>query len=129
MTLRKTSPACGRARRAQQRGVTLFGLMFWALMIGFIAYLAIRVFPTLNEYFTIQSAVEKIARAQPATVAEARQAFDKQKDIEYSISSISGKDLIVTKEDDKVVIGYAYDKYIPVYGAVYILIKYEGRSR
>lgn len=129
MTARNTRPACGRGRRAQQRGVTLFGLMFWALIIGFIAYLAIRVFPTLNEYFTIQAAVEKIARAQPATVAEARQAFDKQKDIEYSISSISGKDLIVTKEDDKVVIGYAYDKFIPIYGAVYILIKYEGRSR
>ncbi|MDO9073372.1 MAG: DUF4845 domain-containing protein, partial [Rubrivivax sp.] len=73
--------------------------------------------------------VEKIARAQPATVAEARLAFDKQKDIEYSISSISGKDLIVTKENDKVVVGYAYDKLVPIYGPVYILIKYEGRSR
>jgi hypothetical protein len=112
-----------------QRGVTLFGLMFWALLIGFGAYVVIRVFPTVNEYLTIQSTVEKIARAQPATVAEARLAFDKQKDIEYSISSISGKDLIVTKENDKVVVGYAYDKLVPIYGPVYILIKYEGRSR
>jgi hypothetical protein len=112
-----------------QRGVTLFGLMFWALIVGFAAYLVIRVFPTVNEWLTIQSTVEKIARGNPTTVAEARAAFDKQKDIEYSISSISGKDLLVTKENDKVVVGYAYDKLVPIYGPVYILIKYEGRSR
>lgn len=122
----------GRAQRHtgnRQRGVTLFGLMFWALAVGFVAYVGIRVFPTVNEYLTIQSTVEKIARANPATVAEAKLAFDKQKDIEYSISSISGKDLVVTKENDRVVVAYAYDKLVPIYGPVYILIKYEGRSR
>jgi len=122
----------GRAWRRTgkgQRGVTLFGLMFWALAVGFVAYVGIRVFPTVNEYLTIQSTVEKIARAQPATVAEARLAFDKQKDIEYSISSISGKDLLVTKENDRVVVAFAYDKLVPIYGPVYILIKYAGRSR
>ena len=31
--------------------------------------------------------------------------------------------------DDKVVIGYAYDKLVPIYGPVYLMIKYEGRSR
>ena len=114
---------------ARQRGLTLFGLMFWALLIGFAAYLVVRILPTVNEYLTIQSSVEKIARAQPATVAEARQAFDKQRDLEYSISSITSKDLIITKENDKVVVGYAYDKLIPIYGPVFILIKYEGRSK
>ena len=114
--------------RARQRGVTMFGLMFWAILIGFGAYVAVRVFPTVNEYATIKRAVGKIAAAQPATVAEARQAFDKQRDIEYSIASIAGKDLNVTKENDKVVISFAYNKEIPIYGAVYILIKYEGRS-
>jgi len=117
------------SRRSAQRGITLFGLMFWAMLIGFGAYLVIRVFPTVNEYLTIQKTVESIARSQPATVAEARQAFDKQRDVEYSISSITGKDLTITKENDKVVVGYAYDKLIPLYGPVFILIKYEGRSR
>jgi hypothetical protein len=117
------------SRRARQRGITLFGLIFWALTIGFTAYVLIRTVPTFNEYLTIQRAVEQIARTQPATVAEARQAFDKQRDLEYSISAISGKDLIVTKENDKVVIGFAYDKEIPLVGPVYLLIKYEGRSK
>ncbi len=121
-------PAFG-AWRSQQRGVTLFGLLFWALLIGFGGYMLVRILPTINEYSTIRRTVDAIAKAQPSTVAEARQAFDKQKDLEYSISSISGKDLVVTKENDKVVISFAYDNAIPVYGPVYILIKYSGSSR
>ena len=117
------------APRRSQRGITLFGLMFWAVLIGFVAYLLVRTLPTVNEYLTIQRAVEQIAKGNPSTVAEARQAFDRQKDIEYSIQSISGKDLTITKENDKVVIGFAYDKEVPIYGPVFVLIKYEGRSR
>ena len=116
-------------RRAQQRGVTLFGLMFWAIVIGFGAYVVVRVLPTINEYVTIQRAVEKIAASQPATVAEVRQQFDKQRELEYSISELTGKDLVITKENDRVVISYAYNKEVPIYGPVYVLIKYEGRSK
>ncbi|MEY3251914.1 MAG: hypothetical protein RL227_887 [Pseudomonadota bacterium] len=115
--------------RSAQRGLTLFGLMFWALVIGFIGYLLVRVLPTVNEYVTIQRAIDKIAAEQPATVAEARASFDRQKDVEFSISAVSGKDLEVTKENDRVVLAFAYDKEIPVMGPVYILIKYEGRSK
>lgn len=122
-------PSAGRAPRRSQRGVTLFGLMFWAVLIGFAAYVAVRTLPTLNEYMTIVRSVKMIATGNPSTVAEARQAFDRQKDIEYSIQEISGKDLTITKENDRVVIGFAYDKLVPIYGPVFILIKYEGSSR
>ena len=103
--------------------------MFWALALGFLGYVAVRTLPTMNEYFTIQRAINQIAGGAPQTVAEVRQAFDRQKDVEYSIGSIGGKDLVITKENDKVVIAFAYDKEIPLYGPVFLLIKYEGRSR
>ena len=112
-----------------QRGVSLIGLLFWAILIGFLAYVAIRVLPTLNEYFTIQQAINKIAASNPTTVGEIRQQFDKQKDIEYSIGSISGKDLDITKENDRIVIRFAYNKELELIAPVYLLIKYEGRSR
>jgi hypothetical protein len=119
----------GPLPRGRQRGLTLFSLLFWGILVGFAGYLLVRALPTLNEYFTIQRTVDKIAKEQPSTVAAARQAFDKQKDLEYSISSISGRDLSITKENDQVVIGFAYEKEIPVMGPVYVLIKYEGRSK
>jgi type II secretory pathway pseudopilin PulG len=115
--------------RRAQRGMTLFGLLFWAIVIGFVAYVLVRVLPTINEYATIQRAIDKIASTQPATVAEARAAFDKQKELEYSIVEVSGKDLTVTKENDRVVLGFAYNKEVPIYGPVFILIKYQGRTK
>ena len=112
-----------------QRGVSLIGLLFWAIVIGFVVYVGIRVLPTLNEYFTIQSAVNKIAASKPNTVGEIRQLFDKQKDIEYAIAAISGKDLDITKENDRIVIRFAYSKELELIPPVYLLIKYEGQSR
>jgi len=115
-------------RMRQQRGMSLIGLMAWAIIIGFIGYVAVRVLPTMNEFFTIQRAVNRVAADSPPTVGEVRKAFDKQKDIEYSIASISGKDLEVTKENEKLVIRFAYDKEIPLVEPVYLLLKYRGRS-
>ncbi len=114
---------------ARQSGVTLFGLLFWAIVVGFGALVIMRVLPTMNEYFTIQKAVNKIAEERATTVPEIRSAFEKQKQIEYSIQSIGGKDLSITKENDKVVITFAYDKEIELMKPVYLLIKYEGRSK
>lgn len=112
-----------------QRGITLLGLLFWAIVVGFVALVAVRVLPTLNEFFTIQKAVNKVALEGGSTVPEIRAAFEKQKDIEYSIQAISSKDLDITKENDRVVIRFAYNKEIELMAPVFLLIKYEGRSR
>ena len=56
-------------------------------------------------------------------------ALYRQKDIEYSIVSITGKDLVVTKENEKVVVSFAYDKEVELVKPVFLLIKFEGRSK
>jgi hypothetical protein len=107
----------------------MIGLVFWAIVLGFIGYVAVRVLPTVNEYVTIQRAVDKIAASPASTVADIRAAFERQKEIEYAIQSISSKDLEISKENDKIVIAYSYQKEVPVAGPVYILLKYKGRSK
>jgi len=115
--------------RRHQRGITLFGLLMWAIIIGFLALLGMRVLPTMNEYYTIQKTINKIASEGLTTVPEIRSAFERQKQIEYSIQSVSGKDLDITKENDKVVIRFAYDKEVEIMAPVYLLIKYQGSSK
>ena len=113
----------------RQRGVSLLGLLLWAILIGILALFGLRVLPTVNEYLTIQRAVDKTAAEGLTTVPEIRAAFDRQKEIEYAISSISGKDLKISKEDEKVVIRFAYNKEIELMSPAFLLIKYEGRSK
>ena len=116
------------AARSAARGISLIGLLFWAIVISMVTLVGLRVFPTVNEYLTIQRTINKIAAVGPSTVPEIRAAFERQKEIEYSITSISGKDLAITKENDVIVIRYAYDKEVPLFEPVFLLIKYSGHS-
>jgi hypothetical protein len=118
-----------RSPSRSQRGVSMFGLLVWGITVGFVGYLLVRTLPTVNEFLTIQKSVNKIAAEGLPTVGDIRKAFDRQKDIEYAIKSISGKDLDITKENDRVVIAFAYDVEVPIMGPVFLLVKYEGRSK
>lgn len=120
---------CVAGRRQRQRGITLFGLLFWAVIIAFVALVGMRVFPTVTEYYSIQNVVSKIAKDGGTTVPEIRAAFERAKQIEYGMTSISAADLVVTKENEKVVISFAYDKEVEIFDPVYLLIKYQGRSK
>ena len=57
-----------------------------------------------------------------------RSIFDKAAQID-DIKSITGKDLEIGKEGDKVVVSFAYNKEIHIGGPVYLLLKYTGRSK
>jgi hypothetical protein len=116
-----------RARKIQ-RGISLLGLLFWGVIIGGGSVILLRVVPTVMEYYTIQRAIDKIAKDGPSTVPAARDSFERTKQIEYSIVSIEPKDLIITKVDDKVKISFAYDKEVPLFGPAFLVIKYKGES-
>ena len=124
MPLRATEPV-----RVQQ-GFTLIGLLFWAVIICALALLVMKVAPAVSEYRTIQGMVNKAAHEGGSTVAEIRAAYDRYAQIEYGVEAIkSGRDLDIAKEDDKVVIRFAYDKEIPLFEPVYLLIKFRGQSK
>ena len=115
---------------SRQQGLTLIGLLFWGALIAVTAVVGMKVFPTVLEYYTVQRVVDRIAAGNPATVPQVRQEFDRAKQIEYSIQSVSSSDLVVTKDgNDKVVIEFAWDKEVDLFGPVYLLIKYRGKSR
>jgi Domain of unknown function (DUF4845) len=112
-----------------QRGLTLIGLLAWAIVVGFIGYLLVRVVPTVTEFYTIQGVVDRIAASPANTVPEIRSSFDKQRQIDATISSVESKELDITKENGRVVISFAYEKEIELFGPVFLLIKYAGRSK
>jgi type II secretory pathway pseudopilin PulG len=117
-----------RAARGQS-GFTLVGLVFWAVVISMVALVVMKVFPAITEYRTVLSMVSKAAREGGSTVPEIRASFDRSSQIEYGVTSVTSKDLEVTKEDDKVVVSFAYDKEIELIDPVYLVIKFKGRSK
>ena len=128
MPLRRPAPQRSERRLGKQRGISLFGLLFWAVLLAFVGVVAAKTFPTVLEYYTVKRVIHKIALDNPGTVPAVRAEFDKAKQVEYSLNSISSADLVVTKDNDKLVISFAYDRQIDLFGPVFLLIKYEGNS-
>lgn len=126
--MRVESQGVQQRRQRRQRGITLFGLLMWAVLIGAVSLVVIRVVPSTVEYFSIVKAINKVSAEPAATVPQIRTAFDRQREID-DFKAITGKDLSITKENDQVVIGFAYDSEIELFKPVYLLIKYEARSR
>jgi hypothetical protein len=122
----KIFPSC--SMRQQQRGMNLFSLLFWVAFFGTLVLLGLNVSPTLIEYNSIRRTVDKLAAAQMQSPAEIRAAYDKQAQIDYGIQSVTGKDLAITKRNNGFEVAFAYDKQIPIFGPVSLLIKYEGKA-
>ena len=109
-----------------QHGISFIGILFVGGVLAFTGVIAAQVFPTLVEFQAITKAASKAATA--TTVPEVRVNFDKAAQID-DIKSVTGKDLEVTKEGDKVVVAFAYNKEIHIGGPAYLLLKYTGRSK
>jgi hypothetical protein len=116
------------SRRSRQRGLSVLGLVIVAIIVGFFALMAIRVFPSVNEYLTIRKAVNTIMKSGPASPGDVRKAFDKQKEIEYSIQSLDSKDLVITQNGERLTTRFAYSVEVPIVEPVYLLIKYDGEA-
>lgn len=113
-------------RKSRQRGITFLGLVFVGSVIAMAGVIAAQVFPTFVEYQSILKAVNK--SQEGASVPEIRMIFDKAASID-NISTISGRDLDVTKEGDKVVVSFAYQREIHLVGPAWLTLKYAGRSK
>jgi hypothetical protein len=113
-------------RKSGQTGISFIGLLFVVGVLACLGVLGAEVFPTLVEYQAVLKAVQKASAGN--TVAEVRQIFDRASAID-DFTSINAKDLDVTKDGDKVVVKFAYDKQIHMFGPAYLLLKYAGQSK
>lgn len=111
-----------------QRGVTLSGLMIWGFIIAAVALLGIKVAPDVIDYYKIKKIVASTAaNSSGKTVPEIRSIFGKYADVDH-IQTITPADLDISKEGNEVVIAFAYEKRIPLFLNVSLLIDFEGSS-
>ena len=111
--------------RSKQRGISFIGLVFVGAILAMSGVVAAQVFPTALEFMAVQKAVNVAKNGN--TVQEVQAMFDKAAAVD-DIKSIDGKDLTVTKEGDKVVVSFAYEREIHLAGPAFLTLKYIGRS-
>ena len=111
-----------------QRGVALSGLIFWGIVIAMVAVLGIKVAPTAVEYYKILKDSKAVVGQVPetASVAEVKVAFNKFAEIDHL--DFKADQLDISKENGKIVISFEYEKRIPLFYNVSLLIDYKGST-
>ncbi len=121
--------AVSMQKRRGQGGFTMLGLAFWGFLLAMVVMLVLKLFTPVNEYFTLRRTIQEIKNDNPATVQEVRRAFEKFQRVEYVIQSIGPNDLEVDVNGSVTEIRFAYDKEVPLFGPVFLLIKFRGVTR
>lgn len=111
-----------------QRGVALSGLLLWSFVIILVAVLGMKIVPSAIQYYKTKKDIKAVAAqvAPDATVADIRKAYDKFADID--VLEMQSNQLDISKENGRVVISFAYEKRIPLFANISLVIDYEGST-
>ncbi len=109
----------------KQHGLSLVGLIMVLIVLGFFGVIGAQIGPTFLEYRAITRVID-LAKTS-GTVADIKQSFNKQADVNY-ITSLKADDLQISKENGEFIISFEYDKKIPLVGPASILLEYKGST-
>ncbi len=114
----------------RQKGMSAIGILIILILVVFAALIGMRVTPAYIEYFAIKKAIASMSQSgelQSGTVADVRKAFDRHQAID-DFTAIGPQDLEITKNGGELEISFAYEKRVPLFYNLSLLIEFAGSS-
>ena len=100
----------------QQRGVSFFGFIGFLLVAGFLAFLAMRLFPVYSEYNNVVSSMKGLA-ADPAAAgkssSEVKKMLMRRLEISY-VENVKADNISVKKSGNETEVSVAYEVRRPL---------------
>lgn len=115
---------------AKQKGLSLIGFIFVAMVLGLLALVGAKVSTEVMEYWSVNRALKAVAAApetKDAIDKDIKNNLSKRIEADY-IRSVTADDLVVDRQNDKMVLIVAYPKKIPLFGNVSLLIDFEATA-
>jgi hypothetical protein len=112
--------------RRLNKGISLFNMIFVAMVVATIGLLAVQIFPTVTEYLAIKNTIQRASYLE--TPLEAREAFDKAA-VVNGIKSLTSKEIEISKTDNKLLLQFSYQREIHLAGPAFLTLKYSGQSK
>ena len=115
--------------RTRQRGLSMLGFLFVAVVVVTCVMIGFRVLPSYIEYYSVQKALEQaLADTQDLnSAADVRKAFQKRVDAGY-IDSVSGRDIDVVKSKNEVTASASWTRKLPMVANVSLLLEFEATA-
>ena len=115
--------------RNKQRGVSFPVIFLIGVVLALAAVGAMKIAPAYTEFMTIKKTVMAIAASEGRTgsVSDIRKAFDRRSAID-NITAVTPGELEISKDGGVVVISFAYQKKIPLFTNVSLLIDFAAST-
>ena len=115
----------------KQKGLSLIGLLCTLFVFASFIWLAIRIVPTMLEFWAIEKAIAA-AKVVSKTPADLRVAFDKIANASH-IDAVDAKSLVIQGSGSDMKISFSYQKVIPLAniplaGPASLMIDYHGST-
>ena len=116
--------------RTRQRGLSMLGFLFVAVVIVVCIMVGFRVMPAYIEYYSVQKALEQaLSDAKDLNSAtEIRNAFQKRADAGY-IESVQSRDVDVTKTKNEVTASASWNRKLPLVANVSMFLEFEATAK
>ena len=111
-----------------QRGFSLNGLMFWGGITAVIAILWMTVIPPYVENFKLQKCIKSsISKMGPTgTVLEFKEHYNRYAIVDHL--DITAEQLVLGRTGSEFVAKYDYERRVPLFGNMSVVIHFEGSS-
>ncbi|OWY40621.1 DUF4845 domain-containing protein [Xenophilus sp. AP218F] len=111
----------------QQRGMSLFTVLFFLLFVGAAAVLAMKVVPVYSEYAQIKQELNTLSTQTSVGEASLRKSFDDRATV-AGIVSIHGDKLTVVAGNDANYLRASYQREVPLFGNVSLLFNFDTQA-
>jgi len=115
--------------RTRQRGLSMLGFLFVAVVVVTCVMIGFRVLPAYIEHYSIQKALEQaLADAKDLnSSAEVRAAFQRRADAGY-IESVTGRDIDVARSKNEVTASVSWTRKLPMVANVSLWLEFEATA-
>ena len=116
--------------RQHQKGFTLYSIAFYLLLLGFVVFTALKLFPVYMESFAIKSSVDSLnseADAEFTGAREVKAVLLKRFGVN-NITTVTNDDITVEREDQTYVVNVNYEVRIPYISNIELVLSFANRA-
>ena len=108
-----------------ERGLTILGFLFVAVVVVTVALVGFRVMPAYVEYFAVKKALEQALDESPTgNIQEIRRSFDRKTSAGY-IESVRPSDVQVSRDGNRLVASVSWQRILPMVANASILLDFD----
>ncbi|MDR0564820.1 MAG: DUF4845 domain-containing protein [Azoarcus sp.] len=117
--------------KSRQRGITLLGMIFIAILLGIDLLIAFKAFGPYREYFSLKRIVQVVAEESGGDISEGevRDKFSRRANIDSVDHVIKPNELVLRKTGGRYAIEAAYTRKVPLVSNISLSFDFKISSQ